>query len=57
MEKKFKKKGRTVSVDFTENYTDQISTGYLFSQNDFFTNDTISFAKYVISSKQTPAKH
>ncbi len=57
--KKLKKKGRTISVDFTENYTAINSTGYLFSQNNFFTHDTLSLAQitdqYKIINSKTQA--
>jgi hypothetical protein len=43
--KKFQKKGRTISVDFSEKYADLHSTGYLYSQNNFFIHDTLSLAQ------------
>ncbi|SRR5579871_739895 len=55
--KKLKKKGRTISVDVTENYAKNISNGFLFSANNFFTNDTLSLAQitdqYKTNSSQT----
>ena len=54
--KKFKKKGRTISVDVTENYLRAISNGYLFSQNDFYTNDTISSSQLVDQYKTNAGK-
>ncbi len=57
--KKFKKKGRTISIDFTENYAENNSTGYLFSQNNFYSNDTLSFTQvtdqYKTINSQTQA--
>jgi hypothetical protein len=43
--KKFQKKGRTISLDFSEKYADLHSTGYLYSQNNFFLHDTLSLAQ------------
>ncbi len=45
--KKFKKKGRTLSFNLRENYSNNTSTGYLYSANNFYlknilTQDTIT---------------
>ena len=57
--KKLKKKGRTLSVDVLENYADIHSTGYLFSQNNFFTHDSLSLSQltdqYKIINSKTQA--
>ncbi len=34
--KKFKKKGRTLSLNVRENYTDNTSTGFLYSNNNYY---------------------
>ncbi len=34
--KKFKKKGRTISFNLKENYADNASTGYLYSNNNYY---------------------
>ena len=39
--KKLTKTGRTVSIDFKENYVTKSTTGYLFSQNKYFSNNLI----------------
>ena len=43
--KKLKKKGRTLSVDFSPNYNTSRSTGYLFSQNNYFTHGAPSLSQ------------
>jgi hypothetical protein len=37
--KKFKKQGRTISLSARQNYTNNSSTGYLFSDNQFYENN------------------
>ncbi|HSZ87207.1 MAG TPA: TonB-dependent receptor, partial [Puia sp.] len=54
--KKFKKKGRTISIDAIENYTNSTSNGYLFSENDFYTNDTLSLAQVTDQYKTNTGK-
>jgi hypothetical protein len=54
--KKFKKKGRTISVDVTENYLSNISNGYLFSANNFYTNDTLSLTQITDQYKTNTGK-
>jgi hypothetical protein len=54
--KKFKKKGRTISIDAIENYTNTTSNGYLFSENDFYTNDTISLSQVTDQHKINTGK-
>jgi hypothetical protein len=40
--KKFKKKGRTLSFNFKENYADNTSTGYLYSDNKYYLGGIIN---------------
>ncbi|HEX4374272.1 MAG TPA: outer membrane beta-barrel protein, partial [Puia sp.] len=54
--KKFKKKGRTISVDAIENYMSTTSNGYLFSANDFYTNDSLSLAQVTDQYKTNTGK-
>jgi len=54
--KKFKKKGRTISIDAIENYTNTTSNGYLFSANNFYANDTLSLAQVTDQYKTNAGK-
>ncbi len=38
--KRFKKKGRTVSLNITENYRESVSDGFLYNTNTFYERDT-----------------
>jgi hypothetical protein len=40
--KKLRKKGRTVSVNFRENYESSSSDGYLYAKNDFYTGGVVT---------------
>jgi hypothetical protein len=54
--KKFNKKGRTISIDFTENYATGNSTGHLYSANDFFAGDTLSLSQITDQLKTNTSK-
>jgi hypothetical protein len=55
--KKMKKKGRTLSVDFKENYSLKTSGGYLLSQNNFYTGgSTPSLTQITDQYKTSNAK-
>ncbi len=43
--KKFKKAGRTLSVNFDEKYSESSSTGFLNNHSDFYNNNEIIFKK------------
>lgn len=40
--KKFAKKGRTISFNLRENYTDNTSTGFLYSNNNYYLNGILA---------------
>jgi hypothetical protein len=54
--KKLKKKGRTISIDFSENYNSNNSIGHLFSQNNFYAADTLSLAQITDQYKTINSK-
>ena len=52
--KKFKKKGRTLSIDFKENYSLKTSTGKLMAENDFYTGgSSIPSSKQITDQYKT----
>jgi hypothetical protein len=40
--KRLPKKGRTLSINFNEKYQSSTASGYLYSENNFYTKDTLS---------------
>ena len=55
--KKLKKKGRTISFNFRENYTSNNSTGYLYADNDFYSNGILTQNQIVDQYKEFDNKN
>jgi Outer membrane protein beta-barrel family/Carboxypeptidase regulatory-like domain len=50
--KRFAKKGRTISVNFRENYTNNASTGFLHSNTDFYSDGQFAYDSLIDQYKQ-----
>jgi len=55
--KKLKKKGRTISFNLRENYTNDVSNGYLYSNNNFYSDGSLSQSQLIDQYKTNSSKN